>query len=78
MLDRLLRMIPGYSAAQIQLMIWRAQLRELRPLYPVVLPFLAWVFVRAYRDEQERMRLDRIDPILRADKRLPEKRQVDV
>ena len=77
MLDRLLRMIPGYSAAQIQSMIWRAQLRELRPLYPIVLPFLAWVFVRAYRDEQERMRLDRIDPILRPDKRLPEKRQVD-
>ncbi|HSH82311.1 MAG TPA: hypothetical protein VLA19_27605 [Herpetosiphonaceae bacterium] len=50
-------------------------MRELRPLYPVVLPFLAWVYARAYRREQERLRLERIDPILRFDKRLRENRQ---
>ncbi len=50
-------------------------MRELRPLYPVVLPFLAWVYARAYRREQERLRLERIDPILRSDKRLRENRQ---
>lgn len=73
--NRLLRMVPGAAAARLQIDIWRAQMRELRPLYPVVLPFLAWVYTRAYRREQERLRLDRLDPILRSDKRLREKRQ---
>ena len=74
----ILRYIPGAAAARIQIDIWRAQMEELRPLYPIVLPFLAWVFVRSYRAEQERLRLERVDPILRPDKRLPSRRQVDV
>ncbi len=74
-MNRLLRLVPGAAAARLQLDIWRAQMRELRPLYPVVLPFLAWVYARSYRSEQERLRLERIDPILRTDKRLKENRQ---
>ncbi len=74
MMNRLLRLIPGAVAARVQFDIWRAQMRELRPYYPVVLPFLAWVYVRSYRSEKERLRLDQLDPILRPDKRLPEKR----
>jgi hypothetical protein len=70
----LLRALPGGAAARTQIDIWRAQLRELRPLYPVVLPFLAWVFVRTYRAEQDRLRRDRLDPILKPEARLPEKR----
>ncbi len=75
MFNRLLRLIPGGAAARLQFDIWRAQMRELQPLYPVVLPFLAWVYARAYRSEQERLRLERLDPILRSDKRLKENRQ---
>ena len=74
MVDFLIRNIPGIRPAQAQIEMWRDQMRELRPLYPVVLPFLAWVFVNAYRKEQERLRLERLDPILRPDKRLPSKR----
>jgi hypothetical protein len=70
----LLRALPGGAAARVQIDIWRAQLRELRPLYPVVLPFLAWVFVRSYRAEQDRLRRERLDPILKPEARLPEKR----
>ena len=73
----LLRAIPGYPAARAQIEAWRTQLQELRPLYPVVVPFLLWVFVRAYNAEQERLRLERVDPVLRADKRLPSKRPTD-
>lgn len=70
----ILRAIPGGAAAQAQIQIWRAQLRELRPLYPVVLPFLAWVFVRSYRKEQDRLRRERLDPILKPEERLPQNR----
>lgn len=72
-----LRAIPGVAAARAQTDVWRAQLSELRPLYPVVLPFLLWVFVRSYRAEQERLRLERLDPVLRPEKRLPEKQPPD-
>ena len=74
MIERLLRLIPGGAAARTQIDIWRAQLRELRPLYPVVLPFLAWVFVRSYRSEQERMRRARLAGVLRPEARLAENR----
>jgi hypothetical protein len=70
----LLRALPGGAAARAQVDIWRAQMRELRPLYPVVLPFLVWVFARTYRAEQDRLRRDRLDPILKPEARLPEKR----
>ena len=73
-MNLLLRALPGGAAARVQIDIWRAQLRELRPLYPVVLPFLAWVFVRSYRAEQDRLRRERLDPILKSEARLPEKR----
>jgi len=65
MTDRLLRLIPGGAAARVQFDIWQAQLRELRPLYPVVLPYLAWVFVRAYRTEQDRLRRERVEAVLK-------------
>ena len=71
-MNTLLRFIPGAAAAQTQLKIWRDQLSDLRPLFPIVVPFLLWVFVKSYRTEQERLRLERIDPILRPTKRLPE------
>lgn len=74
-MNSILRQIPGYAAARFQIDLWQAQMRELRPLYPIVLPFLFWVFGRAYRKEQERLRLERVDPILRPDKRLRENRQ---
>ena len=77
MLNFLKRNIPGIRAAQAQIEIWRDQVRELRPLYPIVLPFLAWVFVSGYRKEQERLRLERLDPILRPSKRLPDKRALN-
>ena len=76
-MNALLRVIPGGAAARVQIDIWQAQMRELRPYYPIVLPFLAWVYARAYRREQERLRLERIDPILRSEKRLPENRQAN-
>ena len=76
-MDRLLRMVPGYAAARIQMNIWRAQMRELRPFYPVVLPVLAWVFVRSYRDEQERLRLEYADAVLRPEKRVESNRPSD-
>ena len=76
-MNRIIRYIPGAPALSAQLDVWRAQMAELRPWYPVVLPFLAWVFVRSYRDEQERLRLDRVDPILRPSKRLKSKRPPD-
>jgi hypothetical protein len=69
MLSFLARNIPGIRPAQAQLTMWRDQMRELRPLYPVVLPFLLWVFTRAYQKEQERLRLEQLEPILRPDKR---------
>ncbi len=47
-------------------------MRELRPFYPIVLPYLAWVFVRSYREEQERMRRTRLAPILKPSARPPE------
>jgi hypothetical protein len=72
--ETLLRLIPGGAATRNQIDIWRAQLRELQPLYPVVLPFLAWVFVRAYRGEQDRMRRARLAPVLRPELQLPENR----
>jgi hypothetical protein len=50
-------------------------MRELRPLYPVVLPYLAWVSWRAYRGEQDRLRRERLDPILKPSARLPENRR---
>ena len=73
-MNLLLRALPGGAAARVQIDIWRAQLRELRPLYPVVLPFLIWVFARTYRAEQDRLRRERLDPILKPEARLPEKR----
>lgn len=73
-MNRLLRLLPGGAAARAQIEVWRAQMRELRPLFPIVLPYLAWVYWRAYRREQDRLRRERIDPILKPDKRLPEKR----
>ncbi len=75
MRDRFIHLIPGAAAVQTQVNIWRDQLRDLRPLYPVVIPFLVWVFVRSYQQEQERLRLERLAPILRPEKRLPENRQ---
>jgi hypothetical protein len=72
MIDRILRLIPGGAALRTQIDVWRAQLRELRPLYPVVLPLLAWFFIRSYRDEQERLRRARLAPILKPSERLPE------
>ena len=72
MRNRILRLIPGGAALRTQLDIWQAQLRELRPWYPFVLPFLAWVFMRSYRDEQERMRRTRLAPILKPSARPPE------
>jgi hypothetical protein len=68
-MNTLLRFIPGAAPAMTQLRIWRDQLEDLRPLYPIVVPFLLWVFVRAYRNEQERLRLERVAPILRPEKR---------
>jgi len=73
-MNRLIRMIPGVAAMQIQINIWRAQMRELRPFYPVVIPYLLWTFTRSYQREQERMRLRRAAPILRPERRLPENR----
>ncbi len=74
MQNRLIKLIPGAPALQAQLNVWQEQLRDLRPLYPVVVPFLVWVFIRSYNQEQERMRLDRLAPILKPEKRLPEDR----
>ena len=74
-MNTLLRLFPGGAAARAQFDIWRAQMRELQPLYPVVLPFLAWVYWRAYRGEQDRLRRERLDPILKPSERLPEKRR---
>ena len=71
-MNRIVRLIPGVAAVLTQLEIWRTQLEELRPIYPIALPVLLWVFARAYRSEQERMRLERLDPVLRPEKRLPE------
>lgn len=65
-----MRFIPGAPAAQAQLKVWRDQLQDLRPLYPVVIPFLLWVFIRSYQQEQERLRLERLAPVLRPEKRL--------
>ncbi len=73
-MNLLLRALPGGAATRAQIDIWRAQVRELRPLYPVVLPFLAWVFVRSYQAEQDRLRRERLDPILKPEERLPENR----
>lgn len=74
MKNSLIKVIPGGSAIQAQLSTYREQLQDLRPLFPVVIPFLVWVFIRSYNREQERLRLDRLAPILRPDKRLPEDR----
>lgn len=74
MQNRLIRLIPGVPAAQAQLATYRDLLRDLRPLYPFLIPYLLWVFIRSYNQEQERMRLDRLAPILRPEKRLPEDR----
>ena len=74
MQTRLIKLIPGAPAAQAQLTIWRDQLQDLRPLFPIVIPYLLWVFVRSYNQEQERIRLDRLSPILRPEKRLPKDR----
>ncbi len=71
-MNSILRRIPGDSARRRQLDIWSAQMRELRPFYPIVLPYLAWVFVRSYREEQERMRRTRLAPILKPSARPPE------
>ncbi len=64
-----LRFIPGAAAAQTQLQIWRDQLQDLRPLFPVVVPLLLWFFLRSYQQERERLRLERLTPILRPEKR---------
>jgi hypothetical protein len=74
MQNRLIKLIPGAPAAQAQLTAWRDQLQDLRPLYPIVIPYLLWVFIRSYNQEQERIRLDRLAPILRPEKRLPKDR----
>ena len=42
-MNTILRFIPGAAAAQTQLQIWRDQLRDLRALYPFVVPYLLWV-----------------------------------
>ena len=73
-MNSILRFIPGDAARRRQIDIWRAQMRELRPFYPIVLPFLVWVFVRSYRDEQDRMRRTRLAPILKPSARPPETR----
>jgi hypothetical protein len=72
MQNRFLRLIPGAPAVQAQLATYRDLLRDLRPLYPILVPYLIWVFIRSYNQEQERMRLGRLAPILRPEKRLPE------
>jgi hypothetical protein len=74
MQNRLIKLIPGAPAAQAQLTTWRDQLQDLRPLFPIVIPYLLWVFVRSYNQEQERIRQDRLAPILRPEKRLPKDR----
>ena len=76
-MNRIIRYIPGAAGVSAQLGVWQEQLAELRPLYPIVLPILAWVFVRSYNSERERLRLERLTPILRPEKRLPEKRSKD-
>lgn len=73
-IDSLLRLVPGGAGAQAQIGIWRAQMRELRPLFPIVLPYLLWVYYRAYQKEQDRLRRQRLAPILRPGARLPEQR----
>lgn len=75
MQDRILRLVPGASAAKVQVGIWRTQMSDLRPLYPIVIPYLLWLFIRNYNKEQERLRLSRVAPVLLPDKRLPEDRQ---
>lgn len=73
-MNTIMRYIPGAAGLRAQLAVWQEQLAELRPLYPFVLPFLAWVFARSYKSERERLRLERLTPILRPEKRLPDKR----
>lgn len=68
-MNSVLKYIPGVPAAQAQLQVWREQLEDLRPLFPVVIPYLLWVFLRSYQREQERLRLERLEPVLRPEMR---------
>ena len=76
-MNAFLRLIPGVPAARAQLQVWQDQLADLRPLYPVVIPALLWIFLRSYRQEQARLRLERVDPILLPSKRLPANKPSD-
>lgn len=76
-MNTLLRSIPGLAAARTQIQIWRDQLADLRPIYPIAVPALLWIFLRSYRNERERLRLERLDPVLVQSKRLPQKKQGD-
>ena len=63
------RNIPGIRPAQAEFTMWRDEMRELGPLYPVVLPFLLLLFTRAYQKAQERLGLAQLEPIRRPHKR---------
>ncbi len=39
------------------------RLEELRPWWPVLGPALLFVFISAYKEEQERMRAERVQPL---------------
>jgi hypothetical protein len=55
-----------------QVEIYLHRLEDLRPWWPIVGPVLLFVFVRAYNQERERMRVERVQP-LKDEKALLEK-----
>ncbi len=55
-----------------QVEFYLRQMEDLRPWWPIAMPVLLFIFVGSYRQEQERLREERVQP-LKAEKALLEK-----